>query len=213
MLSYTTEKDAMAVRQRSPLLFHTILLLATSYSPSTSNLHSTLNTFLNAIIAPQLLSPQPHELNADFLRAVDLLNIYKPVQFAARRAEGLGDAEAMLRSKVNGNASFMLQGILARTADRIQLSSCVAKFLKAYASGWTTKGVPIPESVVGELRLFFWLLSNDAAGNCQSGKMCNMVIAPGTLVRSTSLSLVRAAILTDLGWCRMRLDYSLSYDW
>lgn len=172
----------MAVRQRSPLLFHTILLLATSYSPSTSNLHSTLNTFLNAILAPQILSPQPHELNPDFLRAIDLLNIYKPVQFAARRAEGLGDAEAMLRSKVNGNASFMLQGILARTADRIQLSSCTTKFLKAYSEGWMGKGVPISERIVGELRLYYWLLANDAAGNCQSGKRCNMVISSDALV-------------------------------
>ena len=196
MLSYTTDKDAMAVRQRSPLLFHTILLLATSYSPSTSNLHSTLNTFLNAILAPQILSPQPHELNPDFLRAIDLLNIYKPVQFAARRAEGLGDAEAMLRSKVNGNASFMLQGILARTAERIQLSSCTTKFLKAHSLG---KGVPIPESIVGELRLYYWLLANDAAGNCQSGKRCNMVISSDALVSSSfPFSCLPADGLADL---------------
>lgn len=110
----------MHVRERSPLLFHTILLLSTSYTtPFPSPLHVTLITYTNSILAPQILSPQPHELTTDFLRALDLLNLYKPTQIAARRADGMGDADAMRASKVNGLASWMLQGILARTSERL----------------------------------------------------------------------------------------------
>ena len=74
MLSLDADCDAAAVRSRSTLLFHTILLLSTSYSvPFPSQLHVTLTNFVNTILAPQILSPQPHELNTDFLRAIDLL--------------------------------------------------------------------------------------------------------------------------------------------
>ncbi|GAA5968995.1 hypothetical protein JCM11641_000804 [Rhodosporidiobolus odoratus] len=173
MLSLDEDREAMAVRQKSPLLFHTILMVSTAYSsPFPSQLHLTLITFLNNIIAPQLLSPQPHELNTDFLRALDLINLYKPVQFGARRAENCDDAEAMRMSKVNGLASWMLQGIFSRTSERLELSSVVGKFSRAYSA--SASGTPIPKSLIRDLRLYFWLLSNDVHGNVQSGRRCNM---------------------------------------
>ncbi|KAL8292507.1 hypothetical protein RQP46_001119 [Phenoliferia psychrophenolica] len=173
MLSLDEDRDAAAVRKRSTLLFHTILLLATSYSvPFPSQLHVTLTTFVNSILAPQILSPQPHELNTDFLRAIDLLNLYKPVQLASRRAEGKSDADAMRMSKVNGLASWMLQGILARTAECIDLASVLHKFSRAYSASST--GAEIPKSLLRDLRLYYWLLSNDVHGNVQSGRRCNM---------------------------------------
>lgn len=160
MLSLDEDRDAMGVRSRSSLLFHTVLLLSTSYStPFPSQLHTTLITFTNSILAPQILSPQPHELTTDFLRAVDLLNLYKPTQLSARRGEGKDDAEAMRASKVNGLASWMLQGILARTAERLELSTVLNKFSRAYSASST--GAPIPAQIVRDLRLYFWLLSND----------------------------------------------------
>lgn len=150
----------MGVRSRSPLLFHTILALSTSYStPFPSQLHTTLVTFVNNIIAPQILSPQPHELTTDFLRAMDLLNIYKMTQFATRRAEGLDIAEATRASKINGLASWMMQGILARTAERLELASVVGKFSRAYSA--SAQGTPIPHDIIRDLRLYYWLLSND----------------------------------------------------
>ncbi|GJN88921.1 hypothetical protein Rhopal_001892-T1 [Rhodotorula paludigena] len=173
MLSLDDDRNAMTVRQKSPLLFHTILLLSTAYStPYPSQLHLTLVTFLNNIIAPQLLNPQPHELTTDFLRAIDLLNIYKPVQFGARRAEGVDDTEAMRLSKVNGLASWMLQGILARTAERLDLKDTISKFARAYSA--SASGQPIPKELLRDLRLYYWLLSNDVHGNVQSGRRCNM---------------------------------------
>ncbi|GAA5855289.1 hypothetical protein JCM8547_009019 [Rhodosporidiobolus lusitaniae] len=173
MLSLDEDRNAMAVRQRSTLLFHTILLLSTAYSsPFPSQLHLTLVTFLNNIIAPQLINPQPHELNTDFLRTIDLLTLYKPVQFGARRAEGIDDSEAMRVSKVNGLASWMLQGIFSRAAERLELSSVVGKFARAYSASAT--GQPIPKELIRDLRLYYWLLSNDVHGNVQSGRRCNM---------------------------------------
>ncbi|BGP15673.1 hypothetical protein JCM10213_006156 [Rhodosporidiobolus nylandii] len=173
MLSIDDDRDAMAVRQKSTLLFHVILLLSTAYSsPFPSQLHLTLVTFVNNIIAPQLLNPQPHELTTDFLRALDLLTIYKPVQFGARRAEGCSDADAMHRSKVNGLASWSIQGIFSRTAERLELSTVVGKFARAYSA--SAGGTPIPKELVRDLRLYYWLLSNDVHGNVQSGRRCNM---------------------------------------
>ncbi|KAI5475049.1 C6 transcription factor [Pseudohyphozyma bogoriensis] len=173
MLSLDVDRDAVTVRNRSSLLFHTILLLSTSYSnPFPSHLHATLITFLNAILAPQILNPQPHELTTDFLRAIDLLNLYKPTQLAARRSEGKDEAEAMRSSKVNGMASWMLQGILGRTAERLELKETVGKFAKAYSNSKT--GAEISQELLRDLRLYYWLLSNDVHGNVQSGRRCNM---------------------------------------
>lgn len=151
MFSLDEDRDPQTVRARSPLLFHTILLLSTAYSsPFPSQLHLTLVTFTNAIIAPQLLNPQPHELNTDFLRAVDLLNLYKPTQLVSRRAEGLDTTEAMRASKVNGLASWMLQGILGRTAERLELKETVTRFARAHAA--SMNGTPIPRELVRDLR-------------------------------------------------------------
>ncbi|GAA5916912.1 hypothetical protein JCM5296_000615 [Sporobolomyces johnsonii] len=171
--SLDTDRDALSVRQSSPLLFHTILLLATAYAPSfPSQLHLTLVTFTNNILAPQILSPQPHELTTDFTRAINLLNLYKPVQLGPRRAEGKDDAEAMRASKVNGLASWMLQGILARTAESLELSSTISKFARAYSA--SAAGTPIPAPLIRDLRLYYCLLWQDIQGNVQSGRRCNM---------------------------------------
>jgi hypothetical protein len=154
MLSLDEDRDPLVVRSRSSLLFHTILLLSTAYSsPFPSQLHLTLVTFLNAIIAPQLLNPQPHELTTDFLRAIDLLNLYKPTQLVSRRAEGMDTTEAMRASKVNGLASWMLQGILARTAERLDLKETVPRFARAHSA--SANGTPIPKDLVRDLRYAF----------------------------------------------------------
>lgn len=160
ILSIDEDRNAMAVRQRSTLLFHTILVLSTSYStPFPSALHSTLVTYVNAILAPQILNPQPHELNTDFLRAIDLLNLYKMTQFSTRRSEGKDLAESMRASKVNGIASWMLQGILARTAERLDLASIATRFSRAFSA--QANGVKIPTHLINDLRLYYRLLSDD----------------------------------------------------
>ncbi|KDE07052.1 hypothetical protein MVLG_02628 [Microbotryum lychnidis-dioicae p1A1 Lamole] len=173
MLSLDEDRDAMGVRSRSSLLFHTILCLATSFSsPFPSALHTTLVCYVNSILAPQILNPQPHELTTDFLRAMDLLNLYKPTQFSTRRAEGKDVAESMRASKVNGLASWMLQGILARSAERLDLASSLSRFSRAYSA--SASGIAIPKRLLRDLRLYYWLLSNDVHGNVQSGRRCNM---------------------------------------
>ncbi|GAA5982132.1 hypothetical protein JCM10908_004753 [Rhodotorula pacifica] len=173
MFSLDADRDPLAVRARSPLLFHTILLLSTAYSsPFPSQLHLTLVTFVNAIIAPQILNPQPHELTTDFLRAIDIINLFKPCQLTTRKAEGMDTTEALRASKVNGLASWMLQGILARTAERLDLKETVPKFARAHSA--SANGTPVPKELLRDLRLYFWLLCNDVHGNVQSGRRCNM---------------------------------------
>lgn len=160
MLSLREDRDAANVRSKSSLLFHTILLLATAYStPFPDPVHEQLIHITNSILAPQILNPQPHELTTDFLRAIDLLNLYKPVQLSTRRAEGKDETEAMRASKVNGLASWMLQGLLARTAERIDLASVLTKFSRAYST--SNDRSTISPAILRDLRLYYWLLSND----------------------------------------------------
>lgn len=65
-------------------------------------------------------------------------------------------------SKVNGLASWMLQTIFSRTAERLELPTIVGKFAKAYSA--SANGTPIPKDIVRDLRLYYWLLSNDVHG-------------------------------------------------
>lgn len=128
MLDIKEDSQSMLVHARSPLLFHTILLLASSYdNPFPSTLHTTLITFTNSILAPQILSPQPNELNCDFLRAIDLLNLFKPTQIAARRQDGMSEAQSMRVSKLNTLASWMLQTLLSRVCEKIGKPSVVVE--------------------------------------------------------------------------------------
>lgn len=187
MLSLKDDTNAMEVRKRSPLLFHTILLLSTAYSPTPSNLHMTLSTYVNNILAPSILSPRPETLTMDFLAAVDLLNIHKPV----RNVLPVGsEASEMLKTKVNGLASYILQGILARGAERLELSSVTNRFLRAHQL-YIANGTPISTKVINDLRLYYWLLANDVHGNVQSGRRCNMILSPTTLATTRLFASLR----------------------
>lgn len=82
------------MRERSPLLFHAILLLALYYRPRTIEniaLYRTVGQILDSILAPQILCAQPDQLVPDFIRALHLLLIYKPIQINMLSARGIKD--------------------------------------------------------------------------------------------------------------------------
>lgn len=68
LLSLETDTQPLAVRERSPILFHSILILTTYYRPRTSSnilLYRAISSILDSILSPIILCPQPDQLNAD----------------------------------------------------------------------------------------------------------------------------------------------------
>lgn len=189
VLADPEDRDALAVRKRSSLLFHAILCIAASFQvPYPSPSFAALLSLVNTIVAPMILNPQPHEVNTDLLRALDLLNVFKQTQLGARRAEGHSISEAVRLSKVNGTASWMLQGILSRAAERLDLSSSVPDFLRYHNAAQT-----VPKQVLADLRLFFRLVCNDLYGNLQAGNRCNMEGTASALTATRQFAQLNAA--------------------
>ena len=96
LLSTSLDRDPRLVRDRSPLLFHAILLLTLYYrerTPVNLQLYRAVSTILDSILAPQILCPQPDQLSFDFVRAVQLLILYKPVQYSALNARGVSEPD------------------------------------------------------------------------------------------------------------------------
>jgi len=128
LLSVALDRQPLAVRARSPLLFHAILLLALYYRPRTrANLarYCAVSSLVDALLAPQILCPQAADLSGgDFVRAVHLLLMYKPVQYARLEACGVTDASAVeSSSKMNVAASWMLRLLVSRVSTFIGLPS------------------------------------------------------------------------------------------
>ena len=127
MLSTSLDRDPRLVRDRSPLLFHAILLLTLYYrerTPVNLQLYRAVSTILDSILAPQILCPQPDQLSFDFVRAVQLLILYKPVQYSALNARGVSDASQIeSASKMNVRASWVLRLLVSRVSAFVGLPS------------------------------------------------------------------------------------------
>lgn len=125
LLSSTLDRHPLVVRERSPLLFHAILLLALYYrprSPGNVILYRAVSSILDSILAPQILCPQPDQLSLDFVRALDLLVMYKPLQWAALNARGVSDpAQIESSSKMNVRASWILRLLVSRVSHFVGL--------------------------------------------------------------------------------------------
>jgi hypothetical protein len=120
LLSSTLDRHPLVVRERSPLLFHAILLLALYYrprSPGNVILYRAVSSILDSILAPQILCPQPDQLSLDLVRALDLLVMYKPLQWAALNARGVSDpAQIESSSKMNVRASWIIRLLVSRVS-------------------------------------------------------------------------------------------------
>jgi len=127
LLSTTLDRQPLVVRERSPLLFHAILLITVYYRPRTPDnllLYRNISSILDAILAPQILSPQPDTLSFDFVRAIHLLLLYKPVQYNALSAKGIANPVLLeSASKMNVRASWLLRLLVSRVSAFIGLPS------------------------------------------------------------------------------------------
>ncbi|KAK4050151.1 hypothetical protein OIV83_003722 [Microbotryomycetes sp. JL201] len=186
MLSSTLDNRALQVRERSPLLFHVVLLLTVYYRPRTPenvNLYRIISSVVDAILAPQILCPQPDSLSPDFVRAIHLLLLYKPVQMTMFNARGLQDVSTIEHlSKMNVRASWILRLLTSRVSAFIGLPSAVTAFARAFANQHVA---PIPDQIVAEQRLYFACIFHESHGALQSGKPSNFV--PHEALKTTRL--------------------------
>ncbi|KPV75620.1 uncharacterized protein RHOBADRAFT_52669 [Rhodotorula graminis WP1] len=187
LLSVALDRQPLAVRARSPLLFHAILLLALYYRPRTrANLarYCAVSSLVDALLAPQILCPQANDLSGgDFVRAVHLLLMYKPVQYARLEACGVTDASAVeSSSKMNVAASWMLRLLVSRVSTFIGLPSIADSFAQAFAN---QQFVPIADTLVSQERLYLDCVFRELTGALQSGKSANFT--PQAACRTTRL--------------------------
>ncbi|KAK4048593.1 hypothetical protein OIO90_005763 [Microbotryomycetes sp. JL221] len=186
MLSSSLDREASQVRERSPLLFHVILLLSVYYRPRTPenvNLYRVISSIVDAILAPQILCPQPDSLSPDFVRAIHLLLLYKPVQMTMFNARGITDISTIEHlSKMNVRASWILRLLTSRVSAFIGLPSAVTAFARAFANQHLA---PIPDQIVAEQRLYFACIFHESHGALQSGKPSNFV--PHEALKTTRL--------------------------
>lgn len=63
----TRDRDPSAMRERSPLLFHSMLLSVGYYlmgaSERGAQVYYSLTALVNELVAPLMLSAQPHQVN------------------------------------------------------------------------------------------------------------------------------------------------------
>ncbi|SCZ93780.1 BZ3500_MvSof-1268-A1-R1_Chr6-3g08880 [Microbotryum saponariae] len=185
-LSSTLDRNPLTVRTRSPLLFHSILLISIYYRERTTEnlaLYEAISAIIDSILAPNILCPQPDQLSSDFIRSIHLLTLYKPLPIATFRARGIKDLAAIEHaSKMNVRASWLLRLIASRVAMFIGLPSITTTFARAFAN---QHEAPIPQSIISEQRLYFGCVFHEAHGALQSGKPSNFV--PQDALKSTRL--------------------------
>ncbi|GAA5898811.1 Urc2p [Sporobolomyces salmoneus] len=176
LLSTTLDRSPSDVRNRSPLLFHAILLVTVYYRPRTAEnltLYRKISSILDAILGPQILSPQPDTLTTDFVRAIHLLLLYKPVQYDALGAKGIENPVHLeSKSKMNVRASWLLRLLVSRVSAFIGLPSIATSFAQAFANQHVQ---PVPEEVIAKQRLYLALIFHESHGALQSGKSANFV--------------------------------------
>lgn len=149
--------SAADMKQRSPLLFH-VILLSTSYylmrgSERGTSVYHSLTSLVNELVAPFLFSPQARQINTDLVRALTLLLLWKPIQFASLYDQGITDeTSAEQASKLNGSASNSLGSTVVRISATISLPDIANTFSAAYNSS-----LPIDPQILADLRLWYWL--------------------------------------------------------
>lgn len=186
LLSTSLDRYPLVVRQRSPLLFHAILLLTTYYRPRTAEnqtLYRNISSIVDSILAPQILCPQPDQLSPDFIRALQLLLLYKPVQSSMFNARGINDPSTIEHaSKMNVRASWLLRLLISRVSAFIGLPSITTSFARAFANQHIT---PIPDQIIAEQRMYFACVFHESHGALQSGKPANFI--PHEALKTTRL--------------------------
>lgn len=189
LLSVTLDRNPLDVRQRSPLLFHAILLVTVYYRPRTPDnlaLYRAISSILDSLLAPQILCPQPDQLSSDFIRALQLLLLYKPVQTSMFNARGVSDPSTIEHaSKMNVRASWLLRLLISRVSAFIGLPSITTAYARAFALSSGPVPHPIPEQIIAEQRMYFACVFHESHGALQSGKPANFI--PQEALKTTRL--------------------------
>ncbi|ORY88171.1 hypothetical protein BCR35DRAFT_302110 [Leucosporidium creatinivorum] len=179
VMFFDQERDSNAaeMRERSPILFHVILLSVAYYlmgkSERATTIYHNLMALVNELIAPILISTQGFNLKTDLVRALNLLMLFKPVQFATLHSAGITDpAQAEQVSKLNGSSSATLYSIMTRVAFSTSLHSAPNNFTKIYSPG-----TPPPPALLSELRLWLWLCIVDVHGGMTAGRALALDVA------------------------------------
>ncbi|KAK4055928.1 hypothetical protein OIO90_002921 [Microbotryomycetes sp. JL221] len=184
LLDVQRDIDAMAVRERSPLLFHAILLTTAYYLMDTSQrgatVYHSLMTLVNEILAPIIISTQSFHLKTDMVRALVLMLLYKPVQFAALHSAEIVDPEqAEQMCKLSPTSSSTLWGVILRTAHTIGLHGAPNAFARIYSPS-----IKPPPEVLGNLRCWMWTCVVDTHGALTTSRI-------GVIDLSDSLKVTR----------------------
>jgi hypothetical protein len=193
-------------RDGRPLLFHAVLLTATYYNSTESDCYlrryNSLVAVVNTVVAPQILCPQTNQFNTDFVRALILLQNYKPVQYEALQLNGTWDAfEAEVASKLNESTNLLLQSLITRSAYAIGLHMVPIAFLRCFFPTESTTSAP---QMLSDLRLWFSLCIAHKHCSLQNGRPANIDFTDTLKVTRLFASIksepsdVRLAAITEL---------------
>jgi hypothetical protein len=106
----------------------------------------------------------------DLVRALNLLMLFKPVQFATLYASGITDpSQAEQVSKLNGSSSATLYSLTIRVAFSTTLHAAPGNFTKIYSPGTAP-----PPAILSDLRLWLWLGIVDVHGGLTAGRALSL---------------------------------------
>ncbi|BGP47584.1 hypothetical protein JCM10450v2_003447 [Rhodotorula kratochvilovae] len=216
----------LAIRARSPLLFHTILL-ATAYfllpSPGerSKRVYLGLTGIVNELIAPVIISMSKADMTSDTIRSLLLFVMWKPVQHAhfllssTHSDPSAAEAERFYKNNAASSASvWLLETHLLRAlslpssaplafAHAVQRAGAEGRpFDAAYVAS-----SPSAQKAVDDLRLVYWTLVVDAHGALTTGRAAQFSASEGALALRTARALaglnlqasdVRLAAFVDL---------------
>ncbi|WVQ75228.1 hypothetical protein IAR50_004840 [Cryptococcus sp. DSM 104548] len=174
ILNSHEDGSAATVRERSPILFHTIILTVFYYRPmSTTSLvmYRAISTILYSLLGPLLLSSQPPPLFSDTLRAAHLLDLYRPIQYDNLWLTGETSPMAIqYRSKINPQGAWALRGLSSQIVQRMNLPLAGIELERALTAGI----IPHP-SIIADVRLHLALAWHDIHGALSGGSLQHIV--------------------------------------
>ncbi|KAH8926499.1 hypothetical protein BT69DRAFT_1331289 [Atractiella rhizophila] len=161
------DRNVQHVRKRSPILFHAICAVAAYYS-STLNarclaVYTALVRLLDELLGHTLLAPKAGDLTVDFVKAVIISNLYKPIQ----STPGMPlSNDCHVHSKVNDGSSYLLNGLAAFLAHRVSLNTSPNSLMAFHPDGPTVE-------TISACRCYYGMIIMDSQASLQSGRIPN----------------------------------------
>lgn len=167
-------RGPLVVRDRSPFLFHVILLVTNYYNTSTSDrareVYAGLTRLVHELLVSHILAPDPSMFTRDMIRALLLLLYYKPVETAAYTNRGVKSMGRIVHaSKVNALSSLMIHSLVQRAASFIAIQES-PRLLTPVLDHPDLASPADRKRALAEFRLWCTLVAADALGSLQSGR-------------------------------------------